>query len=168
MTLEEWLTVLAPFLQEKLASYPALAAILWAAAVLCHGGVPLGEHRLQLRVRRGKRLRTIPRPQPFSTARSWRCESGAESLCGSGLSHPVDVVAAAAARWTVADCALGKFLGQNSSPASFCSGAGKRDDPGAKIRVADAGCRSSLGQQARLGHSWNGVDLQNERLPVLG
>ena len=48
MTLEEWPTVLAPFLQEKLASYPALAAILWAAAVLCNGGVPLGEQRLQM------------------------------------------------------------------------------------------------------------------------
>jgi len=48
MTLEEWLTVLAPFLQQKLASYPALAGLLWAAAVLWNGGVPLGEQRLQM------------------------------------------------------------------------------------------------------------------------
>ena len=48
MTLEECLTALAPFLQQKLASYPALAGLLWAAAVLCNGGVSLGEQRVQM------------------------------------------------------------------------------------------------------------------------
>ncbi len=61
MTLEELLAVLAPFLQQKLASYPALAGIILAPAVLWNGGVPLEEQRLQME-RHGSRAVRCPIP----------------------------------------------------------------------------------------------------------
>jgi hypothetical protein len=57
MTLEELLTVLVPFLQQKLASYPALAGVILAPAVLWNGGVPLEEQRLQIELDGGKAVR---------------------------------------------------------------------------------------------------------------
>jgi len=57
MTLEELLTVLAPFLQQKLASYPALAGVILAPAVLWNGGVPLEEQRLQMELHGGRAVR---------------------------------------------------------------------------------------------------------------
>ncbi len=57
MTLEELLTVLAPFLQQKLSSYPALAGVILAPAVLWNGGVPLEEQRLQMELHGGRAVR---------------------------------------------------------------------------------------------------------------
>ena len=57
MTLEELLTSLVPFLQQKLASYPALAGIILAPAVLWNGGVPLEEQRLQMEQHGGRAVR---------------------------------------------------------------------------------------------------------------
>ena len=45
---------------------------------------------------------------------------------------------------------------------------GKRNDPGAKLGVLDTSRRGRLGQQTGLGYSGNRVDLQNERLSILG
>jgi hypothetical protein len=61
MTLDELLSVLAPFLQQKLASYPALAGVILAPAVLWNGGVPWGEQRLQME-RHGGRVVRCPLP----------------------------------------------------------------------------------------------------------
>jgi len=66
MTLEELLAVLAPFLQEKLASYPALAGVILAPAVLWNGGVPLEEERLQLKWNDGRAVRC---PIPWNRVR---------------------------------------------------------------------------------------------------
>ncbi len=57
MTLEELLAVLAPFLQQKLASYPALAGVILAPAVLWNGGVPLEEQRLRVERHGGRAVR---------------------------------------------------------------------------------------------------------------
>jgi len=57
MTLEELLTVLVPFLQQNLASYPALAGVILAPAVLWNGGVPLEEQRLQMELHGGRAVR---------------------------------------------------------------------------------------------------------------
>ncbi len=52
MALEELLAVLAPFLQQKLASYPTLAGVILAPAV-----VPLEEQRLQMELDGGRAVR---------------------------------------------------------------------------------------------------------------
>jgi hypothetical protein len=57
MTLEELLAVLAPFLQEKLASYPALAGVILAPAVFWDDGVPFEKQRLQLKWNDGRAVR---------------------------------------------------------------------------------------------------------------
>lgn len=57
MTLEELLTVLVPFLQQKLTSSPALAGIILAPAVLWNGGVPLEEQGLQMERHGGRAVR---------------------------------------------------------------------------------------------------------------
>ncbi len=58
MSLEELLAILAPFLQEKLAAYPALAGVILAPAVLWNGGVPLEEQRLQIECRGSRAVRS--------------------------------------------------------------------------------------------------------------
>jgi hypothetical protein len=58
MSLEELLTILSPFLQEKLVSYPALAGVILTPAVLWNGGVPLQEQRLQFEFRDSRAVRS--------------------------------------------------------------------------------------------------------------
>src|SRR5439155_10195132 len=108
-----------------------------------------------------------PRAKLLWRAHPWLFERDAVSLCGNGPSRRASAADAAGAHWTLVGCAIGIFFGQDSSPAPFCSVARERDNAGAKIDVADPRSRGGFGQQAGLGHSRNGVDLQDERLPVL-
>jgi hypothetical protein len=57
MTLEELLTLLVPFLQQKLASYPTLAGVILAPALLWNGGIQLEEQRLQIELHGGRAVR---------------------------------------------------------------------------------------------------------------
>jgi hypothetical protein len=57
MTLEELFTFLMPFLQHKLALYPAIAGVILAPSLLWNGGVPLDEQRLQMGLHGGRAIR---------------------------------------------------------------------------------------------------------------
>src|SRR5262245_51385463 len=104
------------------------------------------------------------RPESLSTEHQVCCECGAESFCENAPSRRAGVAADVAAHSTVADCAFGWFVGENSSFA-FCfdlrlaarvlANSGKRNDPRAKICVIDTSRSSRFGQQARFRHSWN-------------
>src|SRR6266478_3345597 len=100
----------------------------------------------------------MQRPKLFWRARSLPFGRDAASLCGNGPSRRANAADAAAAHWTLVDCAIGSFFGQNSSPTPFCSGARERDNAGAKIDVADASLLPEAAA-AGFGHSRNGVDL---------